>query len=119
MYGNYDQLNKPPTFDLHLGVDVWLTIQLDNSSHILVKEIIHTLKMDYLYVCLANTGLGTPFISGLELRPLIDSIYKTDFGSLNLCYRYHTSNQPYVIRSVYDLNLSKSMVGFVLAEILK
>ncbi|XP_057519715.1 probable LRR receptor-like serine/threonine-protein kinase At4g29180 isoform X2 [Amaranthus tricolor] len=98
MYGNYDQLNKPPTFDLHLGVDVWLTIQLDNSSHILVKEIIHTLKMDYLYVCLANTGLGTPFISGLELRPLIDSIYKTDFGSLNLCYRYHTSNQPYVIR---------------------
>ncbi|CAO2814724.1 unnamed protein product [Amaranthus hypochondriacus] len=98
MYGNYDQLNKPPTFDLHLGVDVWDTIQLDNSSHILVKEIIHTLKTDYLYVCLANTGLGTPFISGLELRPLNNSIYKTDLGSLNLCHRYHTSKQSYVIR---------------------
>ncbi|CAO2814725.1 unnamed protein product [Amaranthus hypochondriacus] len=98
MYGNYDQLNKSPTFDLHLGVDVWDTIQLDNSSHILVKEIIHTLKTDYLYVCLANTGLGTPFISGLELRPLNNSIYKTDLGSLNLCHRYHTSKQSYVIR---------------------
>ena len=30
---------------------------------------------DFVQVCLVNTGSGTPFISGLELRPLKSSIY--------------------------------------------
>ncbi|KNA18110.1 hypothetical protein SOVF_073770 [Spinacia oleracea] len=92
MYGNYDSLNEPPTFDLLLGVDVWDTVKLDNSSHIVIKEIIHTPSTDNLYVCLANTDSGTPFISGLELRLLTDSIYKRSFGSLHLLYRYYTSS---------------------------
>ncbi|CAA6672835.1 unnamed protein product [Spirodela intermedia] len=44
LYGNYDGLGRPPTFDLYLGVNLW--------------------------VCLVNTGNGTPFISALKLRPL-------------------------------------------------
>jgi hypothetical protein len=30
----------------------------------------------HLQVCLVNTGLGTPFISGLELRPLSATMYQ-------------------------------------------
>ncbi|KAL8153401.1 hypothetical protein V2J09_011161, partial [Rumex salicifolius] len=91
MYGNYDSLNKPPQFDLHLGTDVWDTVKLDNSSHVVVKEMIYTPTDDYLYVCLANTGLGTPFISVLELRHLNSSTYKRVSGSLELVLRYYTS----------------------------
>ncbi|XP_021749773.1 LOW QUALITY PROTEIN: probable LRR receptor-like serine/threonine-protein kinase At4g29180 [Chenopodium quinoa] len=92
LYGNYDSLNKPPTFDLLLGVDVWSTVKLDNSSHYVWKEIIHTPSTDYLYVCVANTDSGTPFISGLELRLLPDSIYKQDSGSLDLLCRNYVTN---------------------------
>ncbi|XP_021749905.1 putative leucine-rich repeat receptor-like protein kinase At2g19210 [Chenopodium quinoa] len=90
MYGNYDFLDNPPTFELHLGVDVWDTIKLDNSSHIVMKEMIHSPSTDFLYVCLANIGSGTPFISALELRQVNDSIYKRESGSLELLYRYYS-----------------------------
>ena len=30
---------------------------------------------DFFQVCLVNRGLGTPFISGLDLRPLQDDMY--------------------------------------------
>ncbi|GMH17627.1 hypothetical protein Nepgr_019468 [Nepenthes gracilis] len=91
MYGNYDSLNKPPEFDIHLGVDIWDTVKINDSSQVITKEIIHTpTTADYLYVCLANTGGGTPFISTLELRPLNNSIYKRETGSLALVDRYYT-----------------------------
>ncbi|GAB4842349.1 hypothetical protein Ancab_012319 [Ancistrocladus abbreviatus] len=96
MYGNYDSLDSPPEFDLHLGVDVWDTVKLNDSSQIIRKEMIHAPSTDYLYVCLANTGNGTPFISVLEIRPLNYSIYKRELGSLDLVerdYTYTTSTQ--------------------------
>lgn len=82
MYGNYDAKNQLPEFDLILGVNMWESVQLDNASSVISKEIIHVLSSDYIYVCLVNTDSGIPFISALELRLLDNSMYETQSGSL-------------------------------------
>ncbi|EEE64420.1 hypothetical protein OsJ_19264 [Oryza sativa Japonica Group] len=62
MYGNYDGLNKlPVSFDLHIGP--------------VNREAIVVVPDDSVQVCLVNTGAGTPFISGLDLRPLMNKLY--------------------------------------------
>ncbi|XP_057424768.1 probable LRR receptor-like serine/threonine-protein kinase At4g29180 [Lotus japonicus] len=43
-------------------------------------ETISKAESQVTSVCVVNKGTGTPFISGLELRPLSSSIYNTDFG---------------------------------------
>ena len=73
MYGNYDKLNKLPTFDIHLGVNYWDTMEIPSADGAFFTEIIATTTSDYLQVCLINKNLGTPFISTLELRPLTTS----------------------------------------------
>ncbi|KAK2352978.1 putative LRR receptor serine/threonine-protein kinase [Trifolium repens] len=98
-YGNYDDLNEPPQFDLYFGANLWDTI---NASLYRPTEIIYTPSQDYIQPCLVNTGNGTPFISTIELRPLNNETYVTDsaksalsrftrldIGSItNLQYRY-------------------------------
>ncbi|XP_044479467.1 putative leucine-rich repeat receptor-like serine/threonine-protein kinase At2g19230 [Mangifera indica] len=69
MYGDYDGQGQVPSFDLLLEADVW-----DSKN--------------YAYVCLVNTGSGTPFISALELRPVTNSTYQTESGSLLLSWRW-------------------------------
>ncbi|KAL5757700.1 hypothetical protein ACOSP7_020311 [Xanthoceras sorbifolium] len=108
MYGNYDPQGKLPIqFDLHLGANLWDTVRLDDPSSVVTKEIIHVSSMDYIYVCLGNTGFGTPFISALEFRPLNNSIYVAESGSLVLFARWDvasTTNET-VVRypnDVYD-----------------
>ncbi|RVW51906.1 putative leucine-rich repeat receptor-like protein kinase [Vitis vinifera] len=94
MYGNYDSKNQLPVFKLHLGVDEWDTINFNNSSQTVRKEIIHVPKTDYIDVCLVNNGSGTPFISALELRPLGNSSYnKTESGSLLLFNRWDIGSE--------------------------
>ncbi|GMN37086.1 hypothetical protein TIFTF001_006524 [Ficus carica] len=89
MYGNYDNNNHAPVFDLYLGVDLWDTINFDFTDSQVDKEIIHVPSSDHIYVCLVNTGYGVPFISALELRPLGDQIYKSASGTaLQLFGRY-------------------------------
>lgn len=87
MYGNYDAKAQIPEFDLYLGVNRWGSVKLEKADSILTKEIIHTPSLDYIHICLANTGLGTPFISALELRFLKNGTYLTESGSLELQYR--------------------------------
>ncbi|KEH18226.1 LRR receptor-like kinase plant [Medicago truncatula] len=100
-YGNYDDLNEPPEFDLHFGPNVWDTVKLTNISHITDSEIIYTPLLDYIQPCLVNTGKGTPFISVIELRTLNNEVYVTnsaksvvsplrrsDVGSIANEYRY-------------------------------
>ncbi|KAK9923522.1 hypothetical protein M0R45_031934 [Rubus argutus] len=104
VYGNYDGLNKLPKFDLHLGPNFWDSITLANAAASTVKELIHIPSLDYIHVCLVNTGSGTPFISALELRPLKNTTYITKGVSLALEYRLDvasTSNQSY--RYSYDV----------------
>ena len=86
-YGNYDGQGNLPEFDLHLGPNLWDTIKIENISLNVIKELIHVPSLSHIQVCLVNTGLGTPFISALELRPINSSLYVTNFGSLSLFLR--------------------------------
>ncbi|XP_047310405.1 probable LRR receptor-like serine/threonine-protein kinase At1g05700 [Impatiens glandulifera] len=104
-YGNYDNKHALPTFDLQIGVDVWDTVGIYNESIPIRKEIIHTPKSNFIQVCLINTKSGIPFISALEIRPLNDTIYKTDY-SLNYYLRWDlasSSLNPYRYKNdIYD-----------------
>ncbi|KAM3699578.1 hypothetical protein ACB098_05G035800 [Castanea mollissima] len=97
-YGNYDGLSKLPQFDLHLGVNKWDTVKIENVSVVVIKELIHVPSQNYLQVCLVNTGLGMPFISAIELRPLNNKTYVTISGSLALFGRYDLGS---LSRTVY------------------
>ncbi|KAH9665617.1 protein kinase domain-containing protein [Citrus sinensis] len=87
MYGDYDDEDKLPEFDLYIGVNRWDSIKFDNASHVVIKEIIHSALMDEINVCLLNTGKGTPFISALELRHFHNATYRTQSGALVLYRR--------------------------------
>ncbi|KAL8090315.1 hypothetical protein AgCh_039694 [Apium graveolens] len=86
MYGNYDSLSEFPTFDLKLGAETWSQIRIQGDSIVETREIIHNLSSDYVHVCLIRTGTTNPFISALELRPLINTNYSTEYGSLQTLY---------------------------------
>lgn len=75
MYGDYDGTDTVPEFDLYIGANKWGSVRLDDSSTRKTMEIIHIPKSDFLFVCVVNTGHGTPFVSALELRPLQNSTY--------------------------------------------
>ncbi|XVF26877.1 hypothetical protein REPUB_Repub14bG0057700 [Reevesia pubescens] len=62
-------MNSVPKFDLYLGVNYWATMEFDDIYSIKFFEIIHVFPSDTEYVCLVNTGSGTPLISSLEIRP--------------------------------------------------
>ncbi|TVU20528.1 hypothetical protein EJB05_36741, partial [Eragrostis curvula] len=74
-YGNYDGLNRPPVFDLYVGVNWWTTVNVTNADTLVMAEAIVVVPDDFVQVCLVNTGTGTPFISVLELRPLKSTLY--------------------------------------------
>ena len=61
--------------------------QHNECNHSCHKELIHVPCQTNLQVCLVKTGLGMPFISGIELRPLSNKTYETNFGSLALFAR--------------------------------
>ncbi|XP_078169128.1 putative leucine-rich repeat receptor-like protein kinase At2g19210 isoform X2 [Carex rostrata] len=75
MYGNYDGLNKGPIFDLHIGVNYWKTVNTSDPEKLIIAEVMFVTPVDYIQVCLVNTGFGTPFISSLDLRPMKSSLY--------------------------------------------
>ncbi|KAJ3704097.1 hypothetical protein LUZ61_007802 [Rhynchospora tenuis] len=75
MYGNYDGLNKGVIFDLHIGVNYWRTVNISDPDKRTIAEVIFVAPVDYIQVCLVNSGLGTPFISSLDLRPMKNRLY--------------------------------------------
>ncbi|XVE98048.1 hypothetical protein REPUB_Repub03eG0071700 [Reevesia pubescens] len=81
LYGNYDGEDKLPEFDLYLDVNLWSSVKFSNASDVVTTEIISAAVSDTISVCLVNKGLGIPFISALELRPLNNSIYGTELGN--------------------------------------
>ena len=66
---------------------MWDTINITDMSIDFFTELIHVPYQNYLQICLVNTGLGMPFISAVELRPLNSSTYVSNFGSLALSGR--------------------------------
>lgn len=87
VHGNYDGKNEVPEFDVYMGPNKWVTVQTKNVTTIWYREIIHVPTVNYIDVCLVNTGFGTPFISVLELRPLMNVPYNTTSGPLALFLR--------------------------------
>ncbi|XP_045085680.1 probable LRR receptor-like serine/threonine-protein kinase At1g05700 isoform X1 [Aegilops tauschii subsp. strangulata] len=74
-YGNYDGLGKPPVFDLYMGTSYWHEVSFSDAGAFNWMDIIVVAPDDYLQVCLVNKGMGNPFISGLDLRPLKNTLY--------------------------------------------
>ncbi|RWR78190.1 putative LRR receptor-like serine/threonine-protein kinase [Cinnamomum micranthum f. kanehirae] len=75
LYGDYDGKNSTPKFDLYIGANKWRSIYFSDATYAFYVQIITVATMNFISVCLVNTGTGTPFISGLELRPLNSSTY--------------------------------------------
>ncbi|XP_048443127.1 LRR receptor-like serine/threonine-protein kinase IOS1 [Pyrus x bretschneideri] len=88
-YGNYDEQNEIPEFEIHLGPNLWDTVKFETENNIEL-ELIHVPLRNYVHVCLVETGSGVPFISSIDLRPLTDASYKTEKGSLPLLRRCDT-----------------------------
>ncbi|KQJ87154.2 hypothetical protein BRADI_4g09464v3 [Brachypodium distachyon] len=90
-YGDYDKLNRLPTFDLYFGVNFWATVNIVNSSTAYSFEIIAVSPADFLQICLVNIGSGTPFISALDLSFFRDTVgfgfnryhFGTDYGHIS------------------------------------
>ncbi|XP_016646981.1 PREDICTED: probable LRR receptor-like serine/threonine-protein kinase At1g51880 [Prunus mume] len=89
-YGNYDGENKPPGFELHLGANLWDKLNFSTEFNQTTRELIHVTLQDYIHICLVNTNKGVPFISSIELRPLLNTSYKQGPGFLALVSRYDT-----------------------------
>ncbi|CAN7104987.1 unnamed protein product, partial [Brassica rapa subsp. narinosa] len=105
LYGNYDKLNQLPSFDLHIGANKWLSINITGVTNSSTYEIFHVVTQDNLQVCLVKTGPTIPFISSLELRPLNNNSYNTQSGSLMLYTRiYFPSNPLSFIRYDEDIH---------------
>ncbi|OWM76537.1 hypothetical protein CDL15_Pgr005501 [Punica granatum] len=101
-YGNYDDKNQQPLFDLHIGTDYWTTVNTFNWTY---YEIIHVPTTDNIQVCLINTGNGVPYISALELRLLNSSIYPLNSASLSTRWRYDIgSSDPMAVHRPSVLN---------------
>ena len=66
---------------------MWDTVNITNVTIPVIKKLIHVPSQTNLQVCLVNTGLGMPFISAIELWPLSNKTYLTNFGSLALFAR--------------------------------
>jgi hypothetical protein len=75
LYGNYDGLNRLPVFDLHLGVNFWTTMNITTPGTAQLAEVIAVSPDEFVQVCLVDTGSGTPFVSGLDLRPMTSKLY--------------------------------------------
>ena len=115
MYGNYDGLGQSPEFDLYLGVNKWKTVKLGDDNSTKIMEIMHVLSSDYIDVCLVKTGFSTPFISVLELRPLIDGTYVAQSGSLELFSRLDCGlkSEPFVRYELSFLSLLIEEINFL------
>lgn len=100
LYGNYDHLSKPPTFDLEIDGNKWMTV-VSSSTEILHYEIIYISMGDTISVCLARTMVNQfPFISSLEAWPILDdNAYihmNRDLAWLN-SYRYNYGANDWIL----------------------
>lgn len=79
LYGNFDNDNVYPKFDISLGPTHWATVVISDASTVEVQELIFLATEPTISVCLSNATTGQPFISTLELRQFNGSMYLTKF----------------------------------------
>lgn len=79
LYGNFDNNNFYPKFDISLGATRWATIVISDANTMEYQELIFLATDPSISVCLSNATTGQPFISTLELRRFNGSIYMNEF----------------------------------------
>nr|AMM42843.1 LRR-RLK [Vernicia fordii] len=79
LYGNFDNNNVYPKFDISVGATHWSTIVISDANTIESIELIFLASSPTISVCLSNATTGQPFISTLELRQFNGSIYLTAY----------------------------------------
>ncbi|KAK7345606.1 hypothetical protein VNO77_16212 [Canavalia gladiata] len=77
LYGNFDENNVYPKFDISVGATHWSTIVISDAYTIEMRELIFLASSSTVSVCLSNATTGKPFISTLELRQFNGSVYYT------------------------------------------
>ncbi|KAD7479789.1 hypothetical protein E3N88_02925 [Mikania micrantha] len=77
LYGNFDNNNVYPKFDISMGPTHWATIVISDANTIESQELIFLASDPIVSVCLSNSTTGLPFISTLELRQFNGSVYLT------------------------------------------
>ncbi|KFK27505.1 hypothetical protein AALP_AA8G391800 [Arabis alpina] len=102
-YGNYDERDISPKFDLYLGPNLWSTIDFQGRENGTSEEILHNTTSNSLQICLVKTGTTTPLISALEVRPMGRDSYITESGSLNLYFRTYLNETKDYLRYPYDV----------------
>ncbi|KAL0847267.1 hypothetical protein Bca101_020513 [Brassica carinata] len=103
LYGNYDGLNITPKFDVYVGPNFWVTIDLANKISGQSEEIIYIPRSNALDLCLVKTGTTTPMVSSVELRPLANHIYITESGSLKSFKRYYITSSDTILSYPNDV----------------
>ncbi|CAI9098085.1 OLC1v1034666C1 [Oldenlandia corymbosa var. corymbosa] len=79
LYGNFDNNNVYPKFDISVGATPWATVGILDADSIEYEELIFLATEPSISVCLSNASTGSPFISTLELRQFNGSVYMTQF----------------------------------------
>ncbi|KAL2547160.1 putative LRR receptor-like serine/threonine-protein kinase [Forsythia ovata] len=77
LYGS--SVSVYPKFQLYLDATKWSTVTVTEASRVYVKEMIIRAPSQSINVCLCCATTGSPFISTLEMRPLNQSMYATDY----------------------------------------
>ncbi|KAL8193333.1 hypothetical protein R6Q57_026914 [Mikania cordata] len=77
LYGNFDNNNVYPKFDISMGPTHWATIVISDANIIESQELIFLASDPTVSVCLSNSTTGLPFISTLEIRQFNGSVYLT------------------------------------------
>ncbi|XBJ11771.1 hypothetical protein VPH35_016418 [Triticum aestivum] len=68
-YGNYDGLNRPPVFDLHIGVNYWHTVNISEPYESIMVEAIVVVTDDFVQV---TTAQGLVLLHRLNFGPIDD-----------------------------------------------
>ncbi|XP_011626152.1 probable LRR receptor-like serine/threonine-protein kinase At1g67720 [Amborella trichopoda] len=79
LYGNFDNGDPYPNFQLYLDATRWSTVKITDASRIYIDEMIIRAPSSKIDVCVCDASTGFPFISTLELRPLNVSMYATEY----------------------------------------
>ncbi|ONK57589.1 uncharacterized protein A4U43_C09F2040 [Asparagus officinalis] len=79
LYGDSNFDDPYPMFEIYMDATHWSTVKIKDASRVYVEEMIVRAPSDSVPVCLCCASTGFPFISTLELRPLNDSMYMTDY----------------------------------------
>ncbi|KAF8397572.1 hypothetical protein HHK36_016492 [Tetracentron sinense] len=74
-YGNYDGISNPPTFDLEIDGNKWVTV-VTSITETVYHEVIYMAKGENISVCVTRTRDNEfPFISSIETWPLPKEMY--------------------------------------------